>query len=330
MKRVITIGSAVVDVLVRSSGFKVMKSHMVEGGVAICEVYGGKLEAEEISTEVGGGGTNVALGLKRLEILSRPFSLVGDDDWGKWIRKNLEIEGLGTDGLKEVVGNTAVSVVLVASGGGRTIVTQRGVGAKMGAKDIDWKMLEKASWIQVSSLGGNIDLLEDIVLYAVSKKIKVGLNPGKKELEEKKRLLLLLPKLEYLNVNHMEAVKFFQGRHGEDKKMAEKFLSKGVKTVTITDGVDGAGLASKGGWIKAESYKTKSIDDTGAGDAFTAGVVAGFLSGKTNEESLKMGLANGASVVTMLGAKKGLLRKEDMGKWIKQRRVKLVEESVVK
>ena len=52
MKRVITVGSAVVDVLVRSNGFRVMKSHLVEGGVAMCEVYGGKLGAEEISTEV--------------------------------------------------------------------------------------------------------------------------------------------------------------------------------------------------------------------------------------------------------------------------------------
>jgi len=90
MKRVVTIGSAVVDVLVRSSNFRVMKSHEVEGGLAICEVYGGKLVAEQIVTEVGGGGTNVALGLKRLEFLARPFSVVGNDDWGEWILKNLK------------------------------------------------------------------------------------------------------------------------------------------------------------------------------------------------------------------------------------------------
>jgi sugar/nucleoside kinase (ribokinase family) len=326
MKRVITVGSAVVDVLVRSNGFRVMKSHLVEGGVAMCEVYGGKLGAEEISTEVGGGGTNVALGLKRLGVFARPFSLVGDDDWGKWIRKNLERESLETNGIREVVGSTAVSVILIADGGGRTIITQRGVGAKMSAKDIDWKMLDKANWVQISSLGGNVNLLEDIVLYAFSKKIKIGLNPGKKELEEKKTLLSLLPKIEYLNVNHMEAVKFFKGRYGEDKKMARRFLDEGVKYLTITDGVGGAGLAMGDTWIKANSYKTKSIDDTGAGDAFTAGVVAGFLAGREKEEVLKMGLANGAKVVTMLGAKRGLLRKEEMNKWVKKRRVKIVEE----
>jgi ribokinase len=328
MKRVITIGSAVVDVLVRSSSFRVIKSHEVDGGVAMCEVYGGKLGAEEIATEVGGGGTNVALGLRRSGFLVRPFSVVGDDDWGEWVRKNLEKSGLEMNGVESLKGSTAVSVVLVANDGGRTIITQRGVGAKMSSKDIDWKMLEKADWVQVSSLGGNVNLLEDIVLYAFSKKIKVGLNPGKKELEEKKTLLSLLPKIEYLNLNHMEAVKFWGGSYGEDKQMAKRFLKKGVSLVTITDGIKGAGLATEDVWIKAEAFKTKSVDDTGAGDAFTSGVVAGILNKNSREEILRMGLANGANVVTRLGAKKGLLRSEEMNKWLKRKRVKMVEEKI--
>lgn len=324
----ITIGSAVVDVLVRSSSFRVMKSHLVEGGLALCEVYGGKLGAEEIVTEIGGGGTNVALGLKRLGILARPFSVVGNDDWGEWVRKNLKKMGLETEGIETKMGSTAVSVILVAGDGGRSIITQRGVGSKMSGKDLNWKMISKADWIQVSSLAGNVNLLEDIVRYAVSKKIKVGVNPGKKELEEKKTLLSLLPKIEYLNLNHMEAVKFFKGRYGEDKKMVKRFLDEGVKQVTITNGTNGAGMGKGDVWIKAEAFKTKSIDDTGAGDAFTSGVVAGLLAGRPMEEVLKMGLSNGASVVTGLGAKKTLLRKEEMAKWLRNRKVKIVEEGI--
>jgi len=328
MKRVVVIGSVVVDVLVRSSSFRVIKSHAVAGGVALCEIYGGKLAAEQIATEVGGGGTNVALGLKRLGVLARPFSLIGNDDWGEWIRKKLIQEGLEVEGINEVAGKTAVSVILVAADGGRSIITQRGVGAKMNSEDIDWKMLEKVDWVQVSSLGGNVNLLEDIVLYSFSKKIKVGLNPGKKELEEKKTLLSLLPKIEYLNLNHLEAVQFFKGRYGEDKQMAKRFLDEGVKHVTITNGTRGAGFATGETWIKAEAYKTKSVDDTGAGDAFTAGVVAGLLAGNTKEDVLKMGLANGASAVTGLGAKKALLRSDEMNKWLKRKRVKMIEEKI--
>jgi len=163
-----------------------------------------------------------------------------------------------------------------------------------------------------------VNLLEDVVFYANSKKIKVGLNPGKKELEEKKTLLSLLPKIEYLNLNYMEATQFWGGKYpdpglrtgGEDKKMAKRFLEKGVRLVTITDGRKGAGIGGGDRWIKSEAYKTKSIDDTGAGDAFTSGVVAGWLEEKDLEEVLRMGLSNGASVVTGLGAKDFLIKSE--------------------
>jgi sugar/nucleoside kinase (ribokinase family) len=328
MKKVVTIGSAVADVLVKSSSFKVVKSHAVQGGVAMCEVYGGKLGAEKIVMEVGGGGTNVALGLKRLGLSARPFSLVGKDEWGEWIVRKLKELGLGVEGVTQVVGDTAMSVVLVSSDGGRSIITHRGVGAGMSSKDIDWEMLGKADWVQVSSLGGNVNLLEDIVHYAYSKKIRVGLNPGKKELEEKKTLLSLLPKVEYLNLNHLEAVTFFKGRYGEDKEMAKRFIDEGVGWVTVTDGVKGAGMASKDMWVKAEAYRVKSVDDTGAGDGFTAGVVAGLLLEESLENMLKMGLGNGASVVTELGAKTGLLRKKEMVGWIGKKKTKVVEEKL--
>ena len=62
MKRAVVIGSAVLDVLVKSSGLKVMKSHQVKGGLALAEIYGGKSEAEDLVLETGGAGTNVAVG----------------------------------------------------------------------------------------------------------------------------------------------------------------------------------------------------------------------------------------------------------------------------
>jgi len=71
----------------------------------------------------------------------------------------------------------------------------------------------------------------------------------------------------------------------------------------------------------------KSVDDTGAGDAFVAGMVAGLVSGKDVEVALRMGLANGASEVALLGAKSGLLRRREMTKWLR-RRVKMVEEKL--
>ena len=140
-------------------------------------------------------------------------------------------------------------------------------------------------------------------------------------------MLRLLPKIDLFNVNRMEAAEFWGGNFEEEEVLVGKFVKAGTRLLMITDGDRGAGVWKGGKWIKMEAYPNKSIDDTGAGDAFVSGVVAGLLQGRTAEEVLKMGLANGGSVVTRLGAKDGLLYKKEMEKWMK-RKLKTVEETL--
>jgi sugar/nucleoside kinase (ribokinase family) len=92
MQRVVVIGAAVVDVLLKSKSLRVMKSHQIEGGVAMCEVMGGKIEAEDGILVSGGGGTNVAVGLHRLGEAVKMISRVGDDDLSEILIKQLDKE----------------------------------------------------------------------------------------------------------------------------------------------------------------------------------------------------------------------------------------------
>ena len=136
-----------------------------------------------------------------------------------------------------------------------------------------------------------------------------------------------MPKIDLFIVNRMEASQLLRHNYEEMAKMAKKILDQRAGVVAITDGRRGAGVAVEGRWIFAPAFKMKSVDDTGAGDAFVAGMVAGLLWGKEVEVALKMGLANGASEVTAVGAKSGLLRRAEMAKWLR-RRVKMVEEKL--
>lgn len=327
MKRVIVIGAAVVDVLLKSKSLRIMKNHQVEGGVAMCEVLGGKIEAEDGVLESGGGGTNVAVGLHRLGEAVKMVSRVGDDDLSEVLVKQLEKESIDLTMLQKEKGKTGLSAVLVAPDGGRSIVTYRGESGEIEKGEIDWEVLAKADWMQISSLGGEMDLLEDLVSFAVDKGIKVGLNPGKKELQQKERMLKLLPKIDMFNVNRMEAAEFWGGNYDNENVLMKKFAEAGGRLVMMTDGKAGASACEKGRWIKMEAYPNKSIDDTGAGDAFVSGVVAGILQKRKIEEVLKMGLANGGSVVTKLGAKEGLLGRTEMERWLKKK-LKMVEENL--
>lgn len=328
MKKVLVVGSATVDVMVKSSAFRVLKSHQVQGGVAMCEVYGGKTEAEEMLVTIGGAGTNVAVGLSLLGFTCTSLVKVGDDWLRERILDNLKFYGVDTSMVQtEKEGKTALSVVLVASTGERSIITHRGASKEIDSNQIDWDKVATADWIQISALGGNMSLLEDLVSFAKSRGIRVGWNPGKGELEQREKVIAVLPKIDLLILNRMEAALLL--RHGYDdmKLMAEKILSSGVKMTAITDGFRGVGIGSDELWIKAPTFNNRAVDATGAGDAFTSGLVAGILMGKKLDEALKMGTCNGSSEVSELGVKTGLLTTNGMIKWMRKR-LKIVEEKL--
>lgn len=327
MKKVVVVGAAVIDVLLKSDGLKVVKGHEVPSGVAICEVVGGKLEAEESMISSGGGGTNVAVGLRRLGMAVKMISRIGADHLGDVMIKLLDKEGLDLSMLQKGSLKTGLSVVLVAPGGARSIVTYRGESEMINPKMVDWDEIKKADWVQISSLGGEIGLLEDFVSFAVTNGIKVGINPGRKELEKKERLLKLIPKVDFFNVNKKEASALLGEEFESEDKIIKKFLDIGVRVLAITDGKNGASLVINRRWLKMKALQLSGVDDTGAGDAFVCGVVAGILQYKNPEEILKMGLVNGGSQVTKLGAKDGLLYKNEMEKWMKKK-VEMIEEII--
>lgn len=324
MRKVITIGAATIDCLMRSKSLKVTKSHEVPGGVALCEVLGGKMEAEDGLLSTGGGGTNVAVGLRRLGHSVKVLTRIGTDDLAGLITTKLREENVNLELVQYGKGKTGLSAVLVADGGGRSIITYRGESGQIAGNEIDWSEVAKADWIQVSSLGGNIDLLEDIVSFANLKKIGIGINPGKGELDHKDRVISLLSRVSFMNVNRMEASILWGVDFDNEEAVMRKFIDNKAILVAVTDGKRGASILKNNKWIKMEAYPNKSIDDTGAGDAFVSGAVYGILDGRPIEEVLKMGLANGGSTVTVLGAKDGLLYKDDMNKWI-NKQLKSVE-----
>ncbi len=326
MQRIVVVGASVVDVLVRSKELKVLKSHEVSGGVAMCEVMGGKIEADEAQVCTGGGGSNVAVGLLKLGHAIKLITRIGKDKMGRMVEEEHNMYQLDNSMIQKGEGKTGVSTVLVNSVGGRSIVTYRGESTKIDNREIDWGEVGKADWVQISSLGGRIDLLEEIIEFCFGKGIRVGLNPGKDEMESEK-LIRLFSKIDFLNLNRAEASNLCGINFEDEEEILKKLNSFGVRVVAMTDGKRGGTLLRANRWYKMDTFSAKSVDDTGAGDAFVSGAVCGLLDYKNDTDVLKMGLANGSSVVTKMGAKAGLLGRAEMEKWLKKK-LKIVEGTV--
>lgn len=296
MYDIISIGSATFDVFLKSSRFPLDKTYI-----------GGKVEVEEADVSSGGGGTNTAAGFSRLGLKTACVARFGDDLFGKFVLRDLEKENFNKGYLLQRKGEkTDYSTILVNPDGARTILVYRGK-TRIERKNFPWPILRQTRYLYLASLEGNVDLMEEVVERAYKRGVNIVLNPGSREIKEKEKLTKIFPKFSVLILNREEA---------DYLGLEREVVNLGSRIVVITAGRQGAKLFSKEKKLFAEAFLGPVIDETGAGDAFSAGFVAGLIKEFSLENALKLGMANGVSVVGKLGAKTGLLYEKDINDWL--------------
>ncbi len=324
--QVITIGSATEDILVLAN-----ESQIIKGRNATCEKllafeYGAKIPVGRIKSTLGGAGTNVAVGLRKLGIIVAPCVAVGNDETGEKIRNNLIKKKICIDFFQEVgICESDRSIILVEPvERDRTIFYNRQAGNHLKLKNISkWK----TDWVFISSLAeGWEKKLSQILKLRLVKGVRIAFNPGKAQIASGlKYLSPFLKETSVLFLNWDEALELVFS----DKQFKEKYVSNpppkkevfkflhniGARIVVITLGKKGA--------IASDSYYTytspgatpKVVELTGAGDAFASGFMASWIKEEGNmKKAMGWGMTNSGSVIMYFGAEKGLLNASEVEK----------------
>jgi ribokinase len=295
---VISIGAATVDIFVKSNQFKV-------DGQTMSLDYSSKNEIEQSLITSGGGATNSSVSFSRLGLKSACLSLISTDPLSEYITADLKTNQVDSSLLiSEKSNSTDFSVILVSTDGGRTIFTARG-DSRLENKHFHWSKL-KSKWLYITSLEGNLDLLEKIIGYAKENDIKICLNPGNRELSQPKILKPLLKHLDFLLLNKTEAQTLVD-RPYSDPHFWTHLKSFGSSIIAVTKGREGAHVLSPSGDYFCPIINTRPVDETGAGDAFGSTFVSALIHSMSVDQALHWGIKNSASVVSYLGAKPGLL-----------------------
>lgn len=304
MASIVSIGAAVQDVFLSGQVFKAVCE--LDGSCAEELPLGAKLEVEDVVISTGGGATNAAVTFVRQGHQSQFAGVVGKDLAGESVCAALSGEQVDTTKVvKSDRFHTGYSTILLSTNGERTILTYRGASEHFIRNDFDLEDVE-ADWLYITSLAGNMDLLEYLLVLAEHKGMKVAIDPGKHELEQADEMKKLLPKLTVLKANRDELGQLASSTSAED---IARELSKTVPYVIVTDGAAGSVATDGKDLLRAGMYEdVKIVDRTGAGDAFGSGLVAWLAAGKTLREAVVFGSANATSVVLQVGAKAGILR----------------------
>src|SRR6202011_3412983 len=90
------------------------------------------------------------------------------------------------------------------------------------------------------------------------------------------------------NESEAETITGMPVRNVEDaKKCAENLLSGGVKRVILTLGANGSLLAGREGMDHIPAFSVKSVDSTGAGDAFIGSFAVFLGEGLSEREAVR-------------------------------------------
>ncbi len=296
---VVSIGSATIDIFIKSLDF-----------IITPEVIGLKPSSKnEISQSLicsGGGAINSSVSFSRLNLKSTPVSLIGNSYLNQYIFDDLKKAKVYEKFIyTDKNDNTDFSIIIVPEGGRRSILTNRGKGRLL-SKHIPWNKIKKTKWFYITSLEGNLDLLEKIIGFAKENNIKIALNPGKRELKNRRRLTSLIKMVDFLLLNREESEILFN--QSFDDIITENLIHKlNLPIVAVTAGAEGAYIFSDNRQFFSPAANKKPVDETGAGDAFGSTFVAGLIHNKSPQDALFWAVKNSASVVSQLGSHPGLL-----------------------
>jgi len=315
---VLTFGSIIVDIIAKSSQVKKVK---LKDKQLFSLDYGSKIEAEFIDTTFGGSAHNVAFGLAVLGRKTGIIGCVGEDEFGKSVLTELEQAGVNTDGIQFFNKPTGKSIVLMGEDNERSIIIYRGANDFIDEKKVSQEYINLFRCFVFTSVMGEKSLaaLDKAVKIANRGGLITIANPSTSMIRKnKKQLLQLLSKCRIAIMNEEEAQSLTEKKM---PKSLEAIKNLGPDTVVVTQGSKGC-MAMHGSHVyQQKSFKTKVVDTTGAGDAFTAGFIHSMLRKDSMEYALKFASACASLNIKNIGAVKNFPTENDIIKVIGERNV---------
>lgn len=303
--RIVSVGAATQDVFIAGKALHAKRDVRTH---AMVEQFplGAKLELDKVYFDTGGGASNAAVTFARQGFHSSFAGKIGKDPAGAEVLRALKRERVHTNHLRvDERWGTGYCTILLADNGERTVLAYRGASSHLKADDFYGSTLIEGDWMYISSLGGNMDLLQRLLKHAHKHRMKVALNPGGGELKNAKKLRQYLAAVEVLMANKEELQLLFGGERPVDT------LLNGMSYcpyVVLTDGPAGSYVADGHSIYFSGQYKrVKVLDRTGAGDAFCSGFISGLARGLAIEDCMTLASANSTAVVQHVGAKPGIL-----------------------
>jgi sugar/nucleoside kinase (ribokinase family) len=256
---------------------------------------------------VGGCAANVAVDLRRLGKTVSVAGKVGQDSFGQFVLDELKGRGIGIEWIRQSTKQpTSATVILNVFGEDRRYLHCIGANSDFSAADISpeifagTKILYVGGYMAMPSF--SVADLQRLFQAAKRAGITTVLDvviPATNSVAAE-QVLPALPYTDYFLPNSDEA-KLLTGISVPLEQARELARHSPQTVVVITLGPRGSLAIKAGRVVETPAFHMKSIDESGAGDAFAAGLIVGILEAWPLESALRFAAAVGASCTRSIG-----------------------------
>lgn len=285
---ILVVGSSNTDMVVRSPRLP-MPGETILGGQFIMAA--------------GGKGANQAVSAARLGAAVVLIAKVGEDVFGRQAVEGFEREGIDTSCvIMDVAHPSGIALITVDAHGENCIVVASGANAQLLPGDLTGMedRIKQAAWI-LMQLEIPLETVEFVAGLAAMHGIPVILNPAPARMLRDE----LMRGLAVLAPNQKEA-EMLSGVTIAGKASAERaaatLAAKGVRTVIITLGAEGALVHDRGEILWVAAPAVSAVDTTAAGDVFCGALATALSAGRRMKDAVEFACAAAALSVTRLGA----------------------------
>ena len=306
-KRIVGVGSALIDILAHESDAFVEKSGAAKGGM----IYVDKVFIEQLLQQTGsetvmvpgGSACNTAVGVAKLGGEAQFVGKCGKGEMGDFFENDLKAQNV-QPALFRSDSPTGRVLSIITPDAQRSMLTYLGASSETRPEEISAHFFRNAAIVHIEGyLLFNPDLILAVMKAARESDARVSLDLASYTVvEESKSLLqeIIKDHVDILIANEDEALAYTGHR---DERRALAGLSDSVELAILKVGERGSYVA-QGGQVTAVKAKLGkgAVDTTGAGDLWAAGFLFGLVNGYPVETCGAIGSACGYEVCRVVGA----------------------------
>lgn len=307
MKSIVGFGALNVDLIFEVEDFKSisLKEVRLDPGK---EVFGTDKEFQSFLEQVnrfgtlksksgGGSAANTVVALARMGFPTRLIGKVGEDEEGNFLLENLRPvdTGLICRGQR-----SGICLVVLDRHQDRFLFVRGNANSTLTTDEIDFDAVKDISWLHLTSFVGEPPFeAQKAFLKHIDLSVKASMDPG--EIYVKKGLDKIRPLIERCHVLFLTEREMRLLTSQDLSAGARSLLQVGPSILVCKKGKYGSHVFTEQGDFEVPAPQVAVVDNTGAGDVYNAGFLAGLFLGKPLEESALFATSIAAKSLTGYG-----------------------------